>query len=637
MKRKDCFFGLHFDFHAKRGTKGIGAHTSAEKLGELLDAVKPDFIQVDTKGHPGYASFMSEYGTVAPGLEVDHLKIIREETKKRGILLFAHYSGMFDEKAGQDHPEWSRVWPNGDKQVPHMSYYSSYADELMIPQLKELAGKYGFDGVWVDGEIAFMAPDFRQEVMQKLHDRGFDSIGEDYASPSRVAFGEITREDFDNFIKHYVTEVHKEYPDFEFASSYACSDWYPVKNDDLDYLSADIVDTKIFDVLVREFAGLGKPWDLMGYGMSENWGDSEIFFHPVNMKHISRICRVAAMIISQGGTYQIVHGMTPQGEIRFTELESMKEFAAFVRARQKFLQHSHPVKSAAVWVSNEDQIRSSRNLPGDRFTKVLPSVLPAIDSGRPVDVIYDHVVLSDKLDEYPAVIIPENKYILPEYHDALVGYMERGGSVIAVGPDACKAFTEVTSDEDRIMYFDDNGRYMNGVIKKRMVTFPDDMEPLADCYLNLMKRDMPKINAAAWKKVGKGALYCVGWNLFEQYGANLNFQSRDLIRSILDKADPKPAACLEDGIQCVEIVPCEKDGVKMVNVINRTDYEADRSPINCGAFSPAVDLTIAMKLDKTPEKLWFEPDHKELEFTYDGEYAHVKVPRVDIHGIIVAD
>ena len=114
-KRKDCFFGLHFDFHATPDETGIGSMTDPKKVGEYLDAVKPDFVQFDTKGHPGYASFMTAYGNAAPGLEVDHLKIIREETKKRGILLFAHYSGAYEAKVTREHPDWATMEKDGKR------------------------------------------------------------------------------------------------------------------------------------------------------------------------------------------------------------------------------------------------------------------------------------------------------------------------------------------------------------------------------------------------------------------------------------------------------------------------------------------------------------------------------------------
>ena len=34
MRRSDCFFGLHLDFHATPLVQGIGTKTAAEKFGE---------------------------------------------------------------------------------------------------------------------------------------------------------------------------------------------------------------------------------------------------------------------------------------------------------------------------------------------------------------------------------------------------------------------------------------------------------------------------------------------------------------------------------------------------------------------------------------------------------------------------
>ena len=51
-KRKDSFFGIHFDFHAVEG-QIVGEDFRPEVVAELLDKTKPDFAQCDTKGHFG--------------------------------------------------------------------------------------------------------------------------------------------------------------------------------------------------------------------------------------------------------------------------------------------------------------------------------------------------------------------------------------------------------------------------------------------------------------------------------------------------------------------------------------------------------------------------------------------------------
>lgn len=90
-RRADSYFGLHFDFHANERLTGIGTRTKAENIDRLLETVKPDFLQVDTKGHPGYASFVTACGNTAPGLEANHLEIFRKETEKYGVALYGHY------------------------------------------------------------------------------------------------------------------------------------------------------------------------------------------------------------------------------------------------------------------------------------------------------------------------------------------------------------------------------------------------------------------------------------------------------------------------------------------------------------------------------------------------------------------
>ena len=57
LKRKDSFFGVHFDFHAKDDETPVGRNTTPEAIRAIVETVQPDFIQFDCKGHPGLSSF----------------------------------------------------------------------------------------------------------------------------------------------------------------------------------------------------------------------------------------------------------------------------------------------------------------------------------------------------------------------------------------------------------------------------------------------------------------------------------------------------------------------------------------------------------------------------------------------------
>lgn len=645
-KRKDCFFGVHFDFHATDEYDNIGALTDPKKVGEYLDAVKPDFVGFDTKGHPGYASYFSEYGTVAPGLKVDHLKIIREETKKRGILLFAHYSAHVDQQVAAQHPEWAIIRKDGTRDNEFIDFDSPYYETIMLPQLKELAGKYGFDGVWIDGDCGFSKTNYSEKTMQAFKEKtGFDHVDDDPASESHMAFIKMQREKFAKEIEKYVPDMKKDYPNFEIVCSYANSILMGERAvSGLEYHSNDIGEIAYIGAYARGYAGLDKPWDIMSYTGTCSWATPHNCLRANDICHPDWLCRSGSVVISLGGMFQAYDPLGARGEIRMANMEVLKKVSSFMHARQPFCKDSKPTKDVAIWCSNDENVCACA---GWAFhERLLPLVYAdkiITDGGRPVNIVYDDVILSEKIFEHPAIVIPEVAHILPPLRDALINYMEKGGKVIAIGPDACKAFTDVTSDESRIFHYEQNDIYMEGVIRKRTVTFPDDMEPLTKCHIDELELDAPTINATAWKKVGKGALYCIGWNLITDYASYYSFLARDLLRSVLDKADPKPEAYLEDGLRYAEIIPAiDKNGKKIVNIVSLTEshdiINMDITFIrNRDAIPPVRDLTIAVRYDKMPTKLWLEPNHEELEFTYDGEYAHVKVPRVDIHGVIVAE
>ena len=106
IKRRDeSFFGLHFDFHAhpeKSKGKKIGETLKEEDIRKICREVKPDFIQIDCKGHPGYASYPTKLGNAMPDFSMDTLALWRKVTAEEGVALYLHYSGIRDLKYLRD-------------------------------------------------------------------------------------------------------------------------------------------------------------------------------------------------------------------------------------------------------------------------------------------------------------------------------------------------------------------------------------------------------------------------------------------------------------------------------------------------------------------------------------------------------
>ena len=118
MRKKRCqsAFGIHFDLHAMPEDT-VPEIWKPEYYAQMLDAVKPDYVQCDTKGHEGLSSYPTDAGTRA-NIKVDILQMMRDETAKRNIALYGHHSGLYDRKAAADHPDWAAVDADG---VPTLS------------------------------------------------------------------------------------------------------------------------------------------------------------------------------------------------------------------------------------------------------------------------------------------------------------------------------------------------------------------------------------------------------------------------------------------------------------------------------------------------------------------------------------
>ena len=136
-KRAESFFGIHFDFHAMPG-QIVAEDFRPDLIERLLDGAKPDFVQCDTKGHAGLSSYPTDVGNRADEIREDHLAMWRRLTAERDIALYAHHSGLFDFKIAEQHPDWAVVSEKGERSPSYLSPFSPYADEILIPQIKEL-------------------------------------------------------------------------------------------------------------------------------------------------------------------------------------------------------------------------------------------------------------------------------------------------------------------------------------------------------------------------------------------------------------------------------------------------------------------------------------------------------------------
>jgi len=440
MKRSESFLGIHFDFHAGADCTRVGARTTPEMVETVLDKVEPDYIQIDCKGHAGYSSYPTKVGNPAPGFVGDPLRIWREVTAQHGVPLFMHYSGVWDFKAVADHPEWAAVNADGKPNTRATSVFGPYVDELMIPQLRELAGEYGVDGVWVDGDCWGTVPDYGDVAVKRFCEQtGATTAPRKRGEPYWNQWMDFNREGFRRYVRHYVNELKASHPDFQVISNWAFSDHMPERvSADVAGLSGDFSPDD--SVNSARFAGRcledqGVPWDLMSWSFSRKTR---------KQKPAVQLMQEAALVLAMGGGYQAYFKQDREGAVRdLAEMDVMAEVARFCRARQEYCHHSVAVPQIALLYSTAGHYRESSSLfhwSGSNGGKVLRKALTEIlRNNYSLQILGEHQ-LRGNLSSWPAIVVPGWTYLEPSFRDELAAYAKSGGRLLLIGSGPAKLF-----------------------------------------------------------------------------------------------------------------------------------------------------------------------------------------------------
>ena len=663
-KRKDSFFGLHFDFHAKPEYGMQGKTLKEEDVREICRAFHPDFIQIDCKGHPGWASYPSELGNAMPEFEKDTLALWRRITREEGVALYMHYSGIYDMKYCSEHPEQNVMTASGTSIPGATRLDSSYVDDLLIPQLSELYEKYGIDGVWVDGECWKASADFHPETLRNFEKAtGINLDGKlpaTSADPYFREYREYHRDLFRKYLRHYVDKLHEKYPDFQIASNWAFSDHMPERvTANVDFLSGDLNPAGSVNsarYAARALAGQGLPWDLMSWNFRLQSGDRSACVS----KHPAQLMQEAAAVISLGGAFQNYIMQYKDGSPNMTEIKNQAALAEFMRAREDYCFRGTPIHQAALLLSTYDRNIESRGLYSrNGYEKIMGLTALLCDVGQSLEIVGEHT-LEEQIDEFKMIAVPELfSGIAKETIKILLDYAERGGNLLLVGRNTCRLFAEngatyKTAAMDEFLSKNaavyDNGHASNmkaahkpyyfttdeanfGALFSPISVYMPGIEPIATIREDLRAEPY---SVAVKVAFGEGTITAIGFDAGSQYLEGAQYMHRTLIKAAADSLYT-PMVKVESAVGLIEIVALLKNEKKMIQLVNGGGNHADVHSATTDFIPPVWDIKLSIALDKEPKALTLQPEGKKLDFEYKNGRAYLTVDRVDIHSVIEVD
>jgi len=641
LKRSASFFGIHFDFHAGKDCNEIGKNVTEESILIILDKVKPDFIQVDCKGHPGLSSYPTKTGNQAPGFTTDPLKIWRGATTKRNVALYMHYSGVFDEKAVTDDSLLARVNPDGLRDKTMTSVFSSYVDKIMIPQFKELCDDYSVDGVWVDGDCWATAIDYGEKsAADFMKESGLNYMPKSWSDKGYHELREFSRKAYKNYVKRYVDAMHKHNSSFQIASNWSFSSFMPEPVDiDVDFLSGDYNYVCSFNSARWEGRCLqnqGKPWDLMSWGFVPKHGTHRY-------KSAIQLMQEAAGVISLGGGFQAYLTQNRDGSVLPWKIEPMIEVGKFVRERQKYCQYSEPIPQIALYFSKEDFYRRIPKLYGGwEWGDYIKGLLFALlDNQKPVQVMSEHH-LSGNYSKYPLIVLPEMLYIEEREKRDLLDYAKSGGNLLITGINSAVLFKqeldfEIAADtletKGFFLEYENEFSTITGPYKK--VVLPANATGMGWLYSANMPRN-PKYPAGMIMPYGKGKIGFIFTDIGLHYFNGSSSKLRDYLNAFLGKLFPDPVVEVQ-GSHHIDVTLNKIGNKKIVNLVN-TGGHHNSSVVDVYDEVPSLhNINVRIKCDSKPKKVTLVPGDKKVYFTYKNGKASVLIPELKIHSLLVVE
>jgi len=639
LKRAESFLGIHFDFHAGQDCTEIGKNTTREMIENVINQVRPDYIQIDCKGHPGLSSYPTKVGNQAPGFVVDPLRLWRQVTAEHGVALYMHYSGVWDSEAIRRHPDWGVVNADGRTNGNATSRFGPYADELLIPQLRELAGDYGVDGVWVDGDCWASVPDYSEPALKAFRQAtGIEDVPRKPGDAHWFEFLQFHREAFRNYLRHYITQVKRTNPDFQMCSNWAFTDHMPEPvSAPVDFLSGDYSPDDSVNsarLSARYLTRQGVPWDLMAWSFSR--GKSK---DGRNQKTAIQLQREAAVVLALGGGFQAYFTQKRDGSVREERMPVMAEVAKFCRARQAICHRATQVPQVAVLFSTAAHYRKSNGLFARDLARINGALQALLEGQQSVEILGEHH-LTGRMAEYPLIVVPEWEYLEPKFKDELFAYVKGGGNLLLIGPKTAAMFQaelDVTLEGEpasaagyRLTH---NGEpaAISGQVQ------PAKLGPRAKPFGGLQRSNETGASpqaAASIRESGRGKIAAVYFTFGQDYVTTRNNLSREFLNDLVRQLFPKPMVEVK-GSSDVDVVVNRVGGKLAVNLVNTAGPHQSEPIVD--SIPPVGPLDVTIRQAAKPAKVTLEPAGTVLPFEHRNGEIHLVVPRVDIHEIIVVE
>ncbi len=666
---EQTFRKLFFDYHNHRDNWGLAENFDAEKWADQLKAANAEGVSMFAKGAQGWRYYQKgEVGWVHPEMPngLDMLGEVVDACHKRGIRVIAYYHTFGSKKLEGLYPEWRAE--NSEHEPRGLCMESPLLEEHILPQIREIVRNYDIDGIFFDGTNIRLCycDDCRSGF---LRDTGFDiPLSKD--DPHWLEHVKWLNKESTELRQKIMDAVHDEKPGVLVSFNWSYTPRQPeIPPADLGYLMCDIFpDDQLFSgsYLGKYWTTLGKPFDIMNSAFLRWWGDW-------GSKPAVAMQQECATIIANGGKTWLGYMMPAQFGVEPAVMQELGKTMKFIKEREEFCRNSEPVPYIAVLHSTHSLYTKE---PTQRLDeKALYSLHKMLLQGGFHYNILNEKTLLEHLNDYKAVILPDQRYIGKELADALEEYVSNGGGLIAsvltgTQDEAYKPTGKFCLENVLGVKLSGTYPYTNGymVTKNKglkdqvldtphqvwgefMYVQPTTAEKLADLWDVYIRRDgeyyqggsspigkntgYPSITL---NRFGKGKAVYISGDIFGSYTIRNNWNLKNMFGNLVEMVLPEKLITI-DAPGNVEVVLKKQEKRTMVHLINHC---GERSFNNTIAYTeniiPIYNIGVRLKVHTPPSSVKLMPENQDLawETLADGTIS-INVPKLDIYSIVVIE
>ena len=460
------------DFHVNDWVTEYVSNVDPEEQARIFAEAGIQAVGIFFKDHFGNCAYPTDIGHRHPNLARDYAGDMAFAVKDHGLRPLAYYSVGVERYSGLNNQTWQMrdehghprrgawVMERGIGAAPCIN--SPYTEKVVLPEMAEISERYPVEAFLLDmATWQVMMPCYCQFCESAFRKETGDEIPKE--SENRLAFSYRKWRnrhlyDFHGKVKRTLDSVR---PGILLGDNIAYGVSFPdPPSEHVDYLFHDPASGGLYPLNLsfegRFFTTTGYPYEQENVS-SQGWGDCSL--RPTASLQVE-----VATNLMNGSTLSLTDQPYPDGSIEPEVYRAIGEVYGYVKKIEDACTNttsepyvavlhsaaSHWSRGPLAWPEPFQDAIDAVEAPGIRADRSWARYLASghldpvqgahkalVESGIHIDIVNEHA-LERQLDEYAAVVLPEQVALSERTVDLLREFVRAGGGLVATGAVATK-------------------------------------------------------------------------------------------------------------------------------------------------------------------------------------------------------